>query len=139
MGAESGQKADKSDGTGATPDSIAAKRRQELNERLELTPEQIAQVEKLETEQREQWYRVVEGWFAPERWLASADEKARAREPVAAFHIPTAEGIATYRGLSNGEKSIAVNLLERAIARREGDEHNGNGNGAVDEKASSER
>ena len=56
---------------------------------------------------------------------------------VAAFHIPTAEGTATYRGLSERRKPVVVNLLERAIgagALPEDDEPsedsgNGNGNG----------
>ncbi len=130
MGAESREKTGKSDGNGATPDPIAAERRQELNERLELTPAQIELVESLGTEQREHWYRLVEGWFAPERWLASADEKARERQPVAAFHIPTAEGIATYRGLSERDRALAVSLLERAIlGQGEGHSDRGNGNG----------
>jgi hypothetical protein len=134
MGRESEQKASESDGTGATLDSVTATRREKLNKRLQLTPEQIEALEELTEPQRDLWYQVVEGWFAPEEWLAAVDAELQKDRPVAAFHVPSAEGVATYRGLFGGngslsepDKEIVINLLQRAIGGLPEDDGNSSG------------
>jgi len=119
MGSRSRQRPGEGDETSSEE---VATRRRALNERLGLEPEQIEALEKLSKEQRDLWYELVEGWFAPEDWLTAVDAELQKAQPVAAFHVPSAEGVATYRGLfggngslSDSDKEIVIDLLQRAI------------------------
>jgi hypothetical protein len=107
-------------------------------------------------EQRKLWFQAVEESFAPEDWLSGIDTAIQEARPIPAFHVPTAEGIATYPGLlgnngssSNGDKrereikEIVIGLLQKAISRPPEDKgtSNGhtNGNGKTEDKAESDR
>jgi len=107
--------------------------------RLELTPEQEKAVDKLSPKQRKLWDAMVKGWSAPAIRLEAIDTTIKRDQPAPAFHIPTAEGVATYRGLFGGngplsetDKEIARGLLQKVIGGPSDEDTSGNANGRVD-------
>jgi hypothetical protein len=119
------------------PPRLSEAEKDVLRERLKLSPEQEKALAALDEDQLERWYRIVQRWSAPEARLAAIDtEIKRRQQPVPAFHVPTAEGVATYRGLFGGNGSLTPEqkkhvqkLLRRAIGAPS-DGGNGDGQAA---------
>jgi hypothetical protein len=102
--------------------AISDEMKDRLKELVQLNPDQEEQLSSLPEEDQERWFRVVRSWSDPEtRLMAIDDEIARQRQPVPTFHVPTAEGVASYRGLFGGngglsrdQKEQVRRLLQRA-------------------------
>jgi hypothetical protein len=104
--------------------------REELARFLELTEELEEQVARLSAAEQEQWLEIVRSWGAPEARLVEIDNKIASQQPAPTFHVPTAEGVATYRGffgrngnLSENQKKQIRRLLRRAAELPDEDEN----------------
>lgn len=90
--------------------------------RLKLSPAQEKTVRNLTPEQKKLWEEMVEAWESPRMRLVLLEDEIERSGPVPTFHIPTAEGVATYRGLFGGngrlseeDRQLVVGLLHEAI------------------------
>jgi hypothetical protein len=113
---------DRNDGATAQP-PLTESDKEALKTQLNLSPEQEKELSALSPELRDAWFEVVRSWNAPAARLAAIDSEVDEGESrVAAIYVPSAEGVATYRGLFGGngslsaeEKAHVCRLLQRAI------------------------
>jgi hypothetical protein len=96
--------------------------REELSRFLELSKGLEEEVASLSPAERQQWLEIVRRWGAPEARLMEIDyEIASQQQTAPTFHVPTAEGVATYRGffgrnggLDDEQKKQVRRVLQRA-------------------------